>query len=84
MATCHSVNLINGELSGDPLDVKMFEATKWNLEETYDQETNQRYGISVPRKFKSPTVPFFFKLLIYRESAIGTVLLDVRGMEGGG
>ena len=29
MATCHSLTLINGELSGDPLDLIMFRATGW-------------------------------------------------------
>uniref|UniRef100_A0AAY4ABY5 P-type ATPase A domain-containing protein n=1 Tax=Denticeps clupeoides TaxID=299321 RepID=A0AAY4ABY5_9TELE len=29
MATCHSLTKINGELSGDPLDLKMFNATGW-------------------------------------------------------
>ena len=29
MATCHSLTNINGELAGDPLDLKMFLATKW-------------------------------------------------------
>ena len=29
MATCHSLTRINGVLSGDPLDMKMFAATKW-------------------------------------------------------
>jgi cation-transporting ATPase 13A3/4/5 len=33
MATCHSVFIINGELAGDPLDVKMFQSTGWGLEE---------------------------------------------------
>ena len=33
LATCHSLTLINNELIGDPLDVKMFESTKWTLEE---------------------------------------------------
>ena len=27
MAACHSLTYIDGELSGDPLDLKMFEAT---------------------------------------------------------
>ncbi|XP_042231974.1 polyamine-transporting ATPase 13A3-like isoform X3 [Homarus americanus] len=45
MATCHSLTYLNGQLTGDPLDVKMFEATKWSLEEptqgssNYDQMT---------------------------------------------
>ena len=29
MATCHSLTKIDGELMGDPLDLKMFEATNW-------------------------------------------------------
>ena len=29
MATCHSLTRIDGVLSGDPLDLKMFAATKW-------------------------------------------------------
>uniref|UniRef100_A0A8C5GQL5 Polyamine-transporting ATPase 13A3 n=1 Tax=Gouania willdenowi TaxID=441366 RepID=A0A8C5GQL5_GOUWI len=29
MATCHSLTKIEGQLSGDPLDLKMFEATAW-------------------------------------------------------
>lgn len=34
MATCHSLNLVEGELVGDPLDVKMFEFTGWSFEES--------------------------------------------------
>ncbi|XP_073958763.1 polyamine-transporting ATPase 13A3-like isoform X1 [Choristoneura fumiferana] len=33
MASCHSLTLLNGELAGDPLDLKMFESTGWSLEE---------------------------------------------------
>lgn len=33
MATCHSLRMIDGELIGDPLDVKMFEFTNWSYEE---------------------------------------------------
>ena len=29
MATCHSITYIHGDLIGDPLDLKMFESTKW-------------------------------------------------------
>ncbi len=29
MATSHSLTTIAGKLSGDPLDIKMFEATNW-------------------------------------------------------
>ncbi|KAI9790387.1 MAG: hypothetical protein M1816_005205 [Peltula sp. TS41687] len=33
MATCHSLRMVNGELIGDPLDIKMFEFTGWIFEE---------------------------------------------------
>lgn len=33
LATCHSLKNVDGEVVGDPLDVKMFEFTKWTLEE---------------------------------------------------
>uniref|UniRef100_A0A669Q6B7 Polyamine-transporting ATPase 13A3 n=1 Tax=Phasianus colchicus TaxID=9054 RepID=A0A669Q6B7_PHACC len=39
MATCHSLTKIEGELSGDPLDLKMFEAIGWILEEATEEET---------------------------------------------
>ena len=29
MATCHSLTIIEGELSGDPLDIRMFQSTLW-------------------------------------------------------
>ncbi|KAK3076522.1 hypothetical protein LTS18_012784, partial [Coniosporium uncinatum] len=33
MATCHSLRNVEGELVGDPLDVKMFDFTGWEFEE---------------------------------------------------
>ncbi|KAB8349560.1 hypothetical protein FH972_023584 [Carpinus fangiana] len=48
MATCHSLRLIDDELVGDPLDVKMFDFTRWQFEESVqqpnlgeDEETNK-------------------------------------------
>src|SRR5262249_27982424 len=32
MATCHSLRVIDDELVGDPLDVKMFDFTGWRFE----------------------------------------------------
>lgn len=31
MASCHSLARVNGNLIGDPLEVKMFEATNYEL-----------------------------------------------------
>ncbi|XP_038642827.1 probable cation-transporting ATPase 13A3 [Scyliorhinus canicula] len=39
MATCHSLTTIEGKISGDPLDCKMFGATGWVLEEPTAEET---------------------------------------------
>lgn len=33
MATCHSLRVVESEIIGDPLDVKMFEFTQWTFEE---------------------------------------------------
>ena len=33
MATCHSLTVIADQLTGDPLDLKMFQSTGWTLEE---------------------------------------------------
>lgn len=33
MATCHSLTMIEGELSGDPLDLKMFLSINWVIQE---------------------------------------------------
>ncbi|PWN25160.1 hypothetical protein BDZ90DRAFT_281756 [Jaminaea rosea] len=37
LATCHSLKVVDGEVIGDPLDVKMFEYTGWTLDEGRDQ-----------------------------------------------
>ena len=34
MASCTAVTYVNGKLVGDPLDVQMFEATGWVLDES--------------------------------------------------
>ncbi|XP_076391219.1 polyamine-transporting ATPase 13A3 isoform X1 [Megachile rotundata] len=41
MLVCHSLTLIDGELCGDPLDVKMFESTGWILEESEPEHLNE-------------------------------------------
>ncbi|XP_050051478.1 polyamine-transporting ATPase 13A3 [Dermacentor andersoni] len=64
MATCHSITVIDRQLSGDPLDLKMFEATSWVLEEP-DIDDNSKYDIIAPtvvrpgpaNNFKAPSVP---------------------------
>lgn len=38
MAICHSLTYINGELAGDPLDLKMFDFTGWELIEANETD----------------------------------------------
>lgn len=40
MTTCHSLKIVSGELLGDPLDLKMFEFTRWELEESGGASSN--------------------------------------------
>ncbi|XP_075987270.1 polyamine-transporting ATPase 13A3-like [Anticarsia gemmatalis] len=47
MATCHSLTLLDAELAGDPLDLKMFESTGWVLEEP-DVPESTNYEILTP------------------------------------
>ncbi|XP_046381201.2 polyamine-transporting ATPase 13A3-like isoform X3 [Haliotis rufescens] len=46
MATCHSLTIIDGHVTGDPLDLIMFEAVDWVLEEPGEEET--RFDMIVP------------------------------------
>eukprot|EP00092_Neocalanus_flemingeri_P015419 GFUD01016687.1.p1 GENE.GFUD01016687.1~~GFUD01016687.1.p1 ORF type:complete len:1358 (+),score=448.86 GFUD01016687.1:946-5019(+) len=52
MATCHELNIIGGEMRGDPLDEKMFSSTGWMLE-MEGEEQSQLDQLSMPY-MKSP------------------------------
>ncbi|CAH8871431.1 unnamed protein product [Trichobilharzia szidati] len=41
MATCHSLTRIDGVLSGDPLDIKMFQSTKWEFLEVVSEDQHK-------------------------------------------
>ena len=55
MATCHSLRVVDDELLGDPLDIKMFEFTGWSFEElaqnarVHDQEDDRNSPLSTAR-----------------------------------
>ncbi|CAH8492371.1 unnamed protein product [Heterobilharzia americana] len=52
LATCHSLTLIEGVLSGDPLDLKMFQSTKWEfIEEASDY---CKFEMAVPAIVRPP------------------------------
>lgn len=57
MTTCHSLRLVDDELLGDPLDLKMFEFTGWSFQEGEGRKRgadegnghdSMAYGISPP------------------------------------
>lgn len=50
MATCHSLTLVNGKLTGDPLDLKLFESTDWEINEPRQtgQEGNAVFNSLIP------------------------------------
>ncbi|XP_064642125.1 polyamine-transporting ATPase 13A3-like isoform X2 [Lineus longissimus] len=46
MACCHSLTIIDGEICGDPLDLKMVEATNWEVEEP--GEDTAKFDVIMP------------------------------------
>lgn len=46
MTACHSLTVIDNVVSGDPLDVKMFESTGWVFEE-HDTPDESKYNLKV-------------------------------------
>lgn len=50
MASCHSLRTVDGELVGDPLDLKMFEFTGWAFEE----------GIQDPFSVQTDELPQYY------------------------
>ncbi|KAM7542994.1 hypothetical protein Aperf_G00000019280 [Anoplocephala perfoliata] len=47
MATCHSLTRIEGELCGDPLDLKMFLSTDWELTEEISED-HCKFEMTIP------------------------------------
>ncbi|XP_071946227.1 polyamine-transporting ATPase 13A3-like isoform X2 [Antedon mediterranea] len=60
MAACHSLTIIEGQITGDPLDLKMFEATKWILEEQGQDDTT-KYGNMMPTVVKPTTTETYLQ-----------------------
>lgn len=40
LASCHGITRVNGEIIGDPIDVKMFNASGWELNENLENQEN--------------------------------------------
>ena len=60
MATCHSLARIEGEITGDPIDLKMFQVTNWELEEpSGDSDQYEVLTPTIVRPRRSGTSPEF-------------------------
>lgn len=49
MGSCHQITYVQGELIGDPLDVRMFQATKWKLNEEVIERKSENEEIPLVR-----------------------------------
>ena len=57
MACCHSLKVVDGEILGDPLEVKMFLFTGWSYEEGESralEQSNSQHGTIAPSVAKPP------------------------------
>ncbi|XP_032802753.2 polyamine-transporting ATPase 13A3 isoform X2 [Petromyzon marinus] len=85
MATCHSLTRIDGQLTGDPLDLNMFNATGWVLEEATSDE-NAKFDTIMPtvvRPACNPNVATNQKAACDADSANPNSDPDVSGYEIG-
>ncbi|XP_043505949.1 polyamine-transporting ATPase 13A3 isoform X1 [Polistes fuscatus] len=53
MVTCHGITIIDNQLVGDPLDLKMFESTGWTLEEP-DVSDTSKFSMLFPTIVRPP------------------------------
>lgn len=60
MVTCHGITIIDNQLMGDPLDLKMFESTRWTLEEP-DVSDTSKFSMLFPTIVKPAKGSMLFK-----------------------
>ncbi|XP_017780641.1 PREDICTED: probable cation-transporting ATPase 13A3 [Nicrophorus vespilloides] len=53
LVSCHSLTVIDKQISGDPLDLKMFESTKWSIEDL-EVSDNTKFNMIFPTVFTPP------------------------------
>ncbi|CAG9767851.1 unnamed protein product [Ceutorhynchus assimilis] len=53
LVCCHSLTIIDNQIVGDPLDLKMFESTKWQMDES-ELADNNKFNMIFPTVFKPP------------------------------
>uniref|UniRef100_A0A7N6F7J6 P-type ATPase A domain-containing protein n=1 Tax=Anabas testudineus TaxID=64144 RepID=A0A7N6F7J6_ANATE len=71
MATCHSLTKIEGQLSGDPLDLKMFEATGWV---SFSVSIHQHNVVRPPKQLLPPEPQSAYEIGIVRQFPFSSAL----------
>lgn len=66
MVTCHSLTVICEKLSGDPLDLKMFESTEWHLEEP-NVNDESKFDLMIPTVVKPKKGQNDFEIGVIRQ-----------------
>lgn len=86
-ATCHNLIYIDGKLAGDPLDLKMFQFSKWIYREKDKEEGkmisemfNEKFqkGLSICRIFEFES-SLQRMSVIFRDNTDGKLLLSIKG-----
>ncbi|KAL1489432.1 hypothetical protein ABEB36_014327 [Hypothenemus hampei] len=54
LVCCHSLTIIDNQIVGDPLDLKMYESTKWIMEEISNVADNNKFDMLFPTVLKPP------------------------------
>jgi len=54
LASCHGITRVDGKIVGDPIDVKMFEASGWELNENLENQENYDSLVKFFPKFHIP------------------------------
>nr|XP_034192113.1 probable cation-transporting ATPase 13A3 isoform X2 [Osmia lignaria] len=82
MVTCHGITIIDNQLVGDPLDLKMFESTGWTLEEP-DVSDTSKFSMLFPTVVRPPKSSKLLKKLsndirisISRQNSITSEVVD--------
>uniref|UniRef100_A0A8D8V6R7 Cation-transporting ATPase n=2 Tax=Cacopsylla melanoneura TaxID=428564 RepID=A0A8D8V6R7_9HEMI len=73
MVTCHSLTIISHKLSGDPLDLKMFESTEWHLEEP-NVNDESKFDLMIPTVVKPNKDKSDFEIGVIRQFPFSSTL----------
>ncbi|KAF3426213.1 hypothetical protein E2986_01905 [Frieseomelitta varia] len=82
MVTCHGITIIENQLVGDPLDLKMFESTGWTLEEPDVSDTSKFSMIfpTIVRPSKGSKllkkIPNEIRISISRQNSMSSDVMD--------